>query len=95
VSSHLRQKFKNSHGYDGIPTKVLSSSVPYISSPLIHICNRMLITGSFPARLKFSKIRPIFKRRDKNNISNYRPISLLISLSTIFKKFSVIDYIII
>jgi hypothetical protein len=55
----------------------------------------MLITGSFPARLKFSEIRPIFKRGDKSDISNYRPISLLISLAKILKKYSIIDYIII
>jgi hypothetical protein len=46
----------------------------------------MLITGCFPTRLKFSEIRPIFKRGDKNKSSNYRPISLLKSLSKIFEK---------
>jgi hypothetical protein len=46
----------------------------------------MLITGSFPTGLKFSEITPIFKRGDKNDTSNYRPISLLMSLSKIFEK---------
>jgi hypothetical protein len=95
ITKSLRTE--NSYRYDGISTKILRSSIPYISSPLTHIrvCNRMLITGYFPTRLKFLEIRPIFKRGDKNGSSNYRPISLLTSLSKILKKYSVTDYTII
>jgi hypothetical protein len=45
----------------------------------------MLSSGIFP-RLKFSEIKPIFKKGDKSNIPNYRPISMLTSLSNIFAK---------
>jgi len=33
-------KSKNSHGYDGIPTKILKLSTPFITSPLTFICNK-------------------------------------------------------
>ena len=79
-------KTKNSYGYDGISTKILKVSSPYISSPLTYLCNRMLTTGNFPLRLKFSEIKPIYKKGDKNDTSNYRPISLLTSISKIFEK---------
>ena len=46
----------------------------------------MLLCGTFPTRLKFAEIKPIFKKVDKNVISNYRPISLLTSFSKIFEK---------
>jgi hypothetical protein len=46
----------------------------------------MLINGNFPLRLKFSEIKPIYKNGDKNDISNYRPISLLASISKIFER---------
>jgi hypothetical protein len=58
-------KIKNSHGYDGISTKILKFSIHYISSPLTYICNRMLFSGIFPTRLKFSEVKPIFKGGDK------------------------------
>jgi len=46
----------------------------------------MLSSGIFPSRLKFSEIKPLFKKRDKPNISNYRPISILTPFSKIFEK---------
>jgi hypothetical protein len=58
-------KSKNSHGYDEISTKILKLSIYYTSSPLTYICNRMLSSGSFPTRLKFSEVKPIFKKGDK------------------------------
>jgi fructose-1,6-bisphosphatase/inositol monophosphatase family enzyme len=45
-----------------------------------------LSTGIFPARLKYSHIKPIFKKGIKTEISNYRPISLLTSFSKVFEK---------
>jgi hypothetical protein len=35
-------KSKNSSGYDGVSTKVLKISSPFISSPLTYICNKPL-----------------------------------------------------
>jgi hypothetical protein len=57
-----KMKLTNSYGYDEIPIKILKNSVHYISSPLAFIINRSLTTGIFPDRLKFSEIKPIYKR---------------------------------
>ena len=56
-------KAKDSYGYDEIPTKVIKQSISYISSPLAHICNLMLSSGTFPTRLKFAEIIPLYKKR--------------------------------
>jgi Notch-like protein len=68
-------------------------SMPFIISPLIYICNRSLSTGIFPSRLKYSQIHPIYKKGEKSETTNYRPISVLTSFSKIFEKLFLIDYI--
>ena len=79
-------KAKNSHGYDGIPTKILKISTPFITSPLTYICNISLSSGIFPSRLKFSEIIPVHKKGNRMDITNFRPISLLTSFSKILEK---------
>ena len=79
-------KSKNSYGYDEIPIKILKLSTPFIFSPLTFICNKSFSTGIFPERLKYAQIWPIYKKGDKQLITNYRPISLLTSFSKIFEK---------
>ena len=79
-------KTKNAHGYDEISIKIFKWSAPFISSALTCIFNKSLEFGSFPSRLKYLTVILIFKTGDKLNISNFRPISLLISVSDMFEK---------
>jgi hypothetical protein len=79
-------KRSNSFGYDEITTTILHACSPYITSPLNYICSKVLLTGIFPDRLKFATVRPLFKKGDKRDISNYRPISLLPVISKILER---------
>ena len=49
--------------------------------------NKILSTGIFPERVNFSVVKPLFKKGDISEVSNYRPISLLNSFSKIIEKF--------
>jgi hypothetical protein len=65
---------------------VLKTCAPFISSPLNYICNLIIFSGNFPERLKYSEIKPLYKKGDKNQITNYRPISLLTAFSKIIEN---------
>lgn len=43
---------KISSGYDGISTKLLKISSPFITSPLTHICNKSISSRNFPRPLE-------------------------------------------
>jgi hypothetical protein len=58
-------KLKNFFGYDGVSTKVLKLSSLSISSPLTYISNKSIAHGKFPDRLKYSKMKPLYKKGDK------------------------------
>ena len=48
-----------------------------ICKPLELIFKQALTTGVFPSEWKKSNIVPCYKRADKQNIKNYRPVSVL------------------
>jgi len=49
------------------------------------LCSRATYL-SFPDRLKYSIIKPMYKKGDKSDPSNYRPISMLTSFSKVLEK---------
>jgi len=55
----LSLKCKNSYGYDEISSRILKASTTCGSSPLTNIFNKILSTGIFPDRLKFSEVKVI------------------------------------
>ena len=48
--------------------------------------NHCLIYGIFPNKLKTAKVIPIFKKGSTDLLNNYRPISLLTSISKLFER---------
>jgi len=79
-------KCKNSYGYDEISSRILKSSAPYVLSPLTFIFNKILSTGVLPERLKFSEVKPLYKKGDSPVFSNHRSVSILASFPNIIEK---------
>jgi hypothetical protein len=77
---------KSSCDIHGVSTKMIKFAGNVISIPLSHIFNLSLASGNFPAKLKQCRVIPIFKNGDQLECDNYRPISLLSSISKILEK---------
>lgn len=77
---------KNSSGYDEVPMTVLKTVKKELSQILSHLINSSFVTGKFPDKLKISKVVPIYKKGDKKEVSNYRPISLLPTISKVYER---------
>ena len=82
------KNMKNTHtaGADGICSKILIAVTDLIVLPLAHCINFSLLHGVVPKVTKIARIIPIYKSGDKNNISNYRPISVLPTLSKVLER---------
>ena len=48
--------------------------------------NLVVRTSRFPDNQKIARVRPLYKKGEKWNLNNYRPISILTSLSKITEK---------
>ena len=79
-------KNKTSRGIDGISNQILKIAKAELLRPITFLVNQMIHTGTYPQQLKIAKVTPIFKANDKEQFSNYRPISLLPSISKIFES---------
>ena len=87
VTKHISMlRTKNSYGHDGISMKLLKFLLPAVIKPLTIVINQSLATGIFPEKLKIAKVMPFYKKDDIILMDNYRPVSLLPSISKVFEK---------
>ena len=74
-------------GPDKIPAKVVKMSAYIIDKHLTNIINNDLLRNSFSDSAKIASVRPIFKKGERTEIGNYRPVSILNCFSKIYERF--------
>lgn len=87
VSDGLRSLCKSkSPGPDGISGYFLSNLSDSIAYPVYLLFNKSLELGIFPSIWKISSITPVYKKGDKSNVKNYRPIAGLVQVGKLLEK---------
>ena len=87
IDSLIRQlPNKTSYGHDKISNIVLKALRSSIAYPLCHIFNASLSEGIFPDKMKIAEVIPLYKGKEMDSMVNYRPISLLITLSKLLER---------
>ena len=79
-------KLNTAVGLDNIGPKMIKDLKHVLSNTLADLINKSFEEGIFPQCLKAAIITPIFKEGDKEQINNYRPISVLTTISKIFER---------
>ena len=69
-------KIKNCEGVDRIPLRILNDGAEYLNGPITALMNVIYSTRKIPDQWRQAKIIPTHKSGPKDNISNYRPISI-------------------
>ena len=77
---------KNSSGYDNLSNRLLKKLLPALINPLTIVFNKSLAEGIFPEAMKKADVVPLYKSKDHQDSNNYRPISLLLTLSKLLEK---------
>ena len=78
---------KKATGPDGIPLKLIKLSADIIDYYLTTIINDDLSRSSFSEGAKEALVHPIFKKKDRKNKENYRPVSILNGFSKVYERF--------
>ena len=78
---------------NNIPTLIAKHVIHCYIKPLVFLINQSLTEDVFPDELKLAKCIPVFKAGSSIELSNYRPISVLIfynSLVSYFTKYNIL-----
>ena len=77
---------KKSSGFDNIDNIILKEIKDCILPKLADIFNLSMLEGVFPEKMKLAEVVPLYKLKEKFLMNNYRPISLLITISKLLEK---------
>ncbi|KAI5731016.1 hypothetical protein M8J77_003291 [Diaphorina citri] len=86
VCKFLKKGNPSSMGYDQIPLNYITRMLDIVSPVILHIFNQSISSNTFPSIWKRALIRPIPKVKNPTSASDYRPISLLCSLSKVLER---------
>ena len=68
-----------------LSNKLSNNARETLIKPLTVLMNQIIHTGEFQKQLKIARVMLLFKKGNQSNFTNYRPISLLLSITKIFE----------
>ena len=72
-------------GLDNLPARFVRDSASVTCKTLTHIINLSIRHGKFPGAFITARVVPLYKKNCKSDVGNYRPVSILCTISKIFE----------
>ena len=77
---------KKTSQMNDMTVKVIKGNKDIVAFFIHYNFNNSLSSSTFPTALKYADVKPVFKKDDKTNKGNYRPISILPTLSKVYER---------
>ena len=68
-----------------IPLKIIKDNIDIFSEFIFHNFNNSIFDATFRSELKNADVISVFKKKDRNNVENLYPVSILPNLSKIYE----------
>ena len=73
-------------GLDTISTRFVRECADLICVPICDIFNQSISQGKFPDDWKYARVTPLFKQGNRDDVNNYRPISVIPIVAKVFER---------
>lgn len=78
-------KRSNVMDYYNLNDRIVKESIEFLVEPLTTLINNSFSQGVFPEAFKITKVLPLHKKNDVEDVNNYRPISIIVIFAKIFE----------
>ena len=69
-----------------LPTKIIKANSDIFTEAIHKELNRGLEVGNFPCTMKLANVTPVYKKGNRSEKGNYRPVSILPNISKVFER---------
>ena len=73
-------------GLDCLPARFIVDGARILKGPITYIINMSISTSEVPKGLKEARVKPLYKKNNRQEVGNYRPVSILNVISKVLER---------
>ena len=86
IAQIKKSRIQAAPGPDGIPMEAFSVAKDILAEPLTHLFNLINQTGSVPKHFKEARVKMLFKKNEKSDMVNYRPLAMANHIAKLWER---------